>query len=69
MDNSYRMELVKTQDARNAIDALLAHKEVAVETHRRLWLLHQVEGEISGPGGGTREDQRATGQRGHDLQG
>jgi peroxiredoxin len=29
MDNSYRMELVKTQDARNAIDALLAHKEVA----------------------------------------
>ena len=32
MDNSYRIELVKTQDARNAIDALLAHKEVAV-TH------------------------------------
>jgi peroxiredoxin len=32
MDNSYRMELVKTQDARNAIDALLAHKEIAV-TH------------------------------------
>jgi len=31
MDNSYRMELVKTQDARNAIDALLAHKEVAVK--------------------------------------
>src|SRR5271165_3260947 len=30
MDNSYRTELVKTQDARNAIDALLAHKEVAV---------------------------------------
>jgi peroxiredoxin len=32
MDNSYRTELVKTQDARNAIDALLAHKEVTV-TH------------------------------------
>jgi peroxiredoxin len=32
MDNSYRIELVKTQDARNAIDALLAHKEVPV-TH------------------------------------
>jgi peroxiredoxin len=32
MDNSYRTELVKTQDARNAIEALLAHKEVAV-TH------------------------------------
>ncbi len=32
MDNSYRIELVKTQDARNAIDALLAHKEVAA-TH------------------------------------
>ncbi len=31
MDNSYRMELVKTQDARNAIDALLDHKEVAVK--------------------------------------
>jgi peroxiredoxin len=32
VDNSYRMELVKTQDARNAIDALLADKLVAV-TH------------------------------------
>jgi peroxiredoxin len=32
MDNSYRTELVKNQDARNAIEALLAHKEVAV-TH------------------------------------
>jgi peroxiredoxin len=31
MDNSYRTELVKTQDARNAIDALLAHKDVAVK--------------------------------------
>jgi peroxiredoxin len=31
IDNSYRMELVKTQDARNAMDALLAHKEVAVK--------------------------------------
>jgi peroxiredoxin len=31
IDNSYRSELVKTQDARNAIDALLAHKEVAVK--------------------------------------
>src|SRR6202789_4724534 len=29
MDNSYRTELVKTQDTRNAIDALLAHKDVA----------------------------------------
>ena len=32
MDNSYRMELVKSHDARDAIDALLNHKEVAV-TH------------------------------------
>jgi peroxiredoxin len=32
MDNSYRIELVKTQDARNAIDALLADKDVPV-TH------------------------------------
>jgi peroxiredoxin len=30
MDNSYRMEMVKTQDARNAIDAVLAGREVAV---------------------------------------
>src|SRR6202167_2732455 len=32
IDDSYRTELVKTQDARNAIDALLAHREVSV-TH------------------------------------
>lgn len=32
IDNSYRTELVKTQEARSAIEALLAHKEVAV-TH------------------------------------
>jgi peroxiredoxin len=31
IDNSYRTEMVKTQDARNAIDTLLAHKEVAVK--------------------------------------
>jgi peroxiredoxin len=31
IDDSYRTELVKTHDARNAIDALLAHKEVAVK--------------------------------------
>ena len=30
VDNSYRVEMVKTQDARNAIDALLAGKPVAV---------------------------------------
>jgi peroxiredoxin len=32
MDNSFRKEMVKTQDARNAIDALLANREVPV-TH------------------------------------
>jgi peroxiredoxin len=32
IDDSYRIELVKTKDARNAIDALLAHREVPV-TH------------------------------------
>jgi peroxiredoxin len=32
VDNSYRRELVKTQDARNAIDALLANQDVPV-TH------------------------------------
>ena len=31
IDNSQRESLVKTQDARNAIDALLADKPVAVE--------------------------------------
>ncbi len=31
MDNSYRTELVKTTEARDAIDALLAHREVAVK--------------------------------------
>jgi peroxiredoxin len=31
MDNSYRQEQVKTQDARNAIDALLANREVPVK--------------------------------------
>jgi peroxiredoxin len=31
IDNSYRTELVKTQDARNVIDALLVHKDVAVK--------------------------------------
>jgi len=31
MDNSYRKEMVNTQDARNAIDAILANREVAVK--------------------------------------
>jgi len=31
LDNSYRQELVKTQDARNAIEALLAGREVPVK--------------------------------------
>src|SRR5216683_1694005 len=31
IDNSYRTELVRSQDARSAIDALLAHKDVAVK--------------------------------------
>jgi thiol-disulfide isomerase/thioredoxin len=31
MDNSYRAEWVKTHEARDAIDALLAHREVAVK--------------------------------------
>jgi peroxiredoxin len=31
IDNSYRTEAVKSQDARSAIDALLAHKDVAVK--------------------------------------
>ena len=32
IDNNYRTELVKSHDARDAIDALLAHKQIAV-TH------------------------------------
>jgi peroxiredoxin len=31
IDNSYRKEMVNTQDARNAVDALLANREVAVK--------------------------------------
>lgn len=31
MDNSYRKEMVKSQDARNAIDALLANRDVPVK--------------------------------------
>jgi thiol-disulfide isomerase/thioredoxin len=31
MDDSYRTEMVKTHEARDAIDALLAHREVAVK--------------------------------------
>ena len=31
MDNSYRKEMVNTQDARNAVDALLANREVSVK--------------------------------------
>lgn len=31
MDNSYRVELVKTHEVRDAIDALLAHREVTVK--------------------------------------
>src|SRR5580693_589715 len=31
MDNSYRKEMVNTQDARNAIDALLASGEIAIK--------------------------------------
>src|SRR5208283_2440072 len=33
MDNSYRIEMVKTREARDAVDAILAHREVAV-THK-----------------------------------
>src|SRR6202008_525520 len=31
MDNSYRKEMVNTQDARNAVDALLANRDAAVK--------------------------------------
>jgi thiol-disulfide isomerase/thioredoxin len=31
VDNSYRLELVKTHEVRDAIDALLAHREVVVK--------------------------------------
>src|SRR5258708_14566148 len=31
IDNSYRKEMVNTQDARNAVDALLANREVPVK--------------------------------------
>jgi len=36
VDNSYRTEMVNTRDARDAIDALLAHRDVTV-THTRVF--------------------------------
>ena len=45
MDNSYRIEMVKTQDARNAIDALLANKPVPVTHTGRLRMLDKMGGE------------------------
>ena len=60
MDNSYRTELVKTQDARNAIDALLANQDVAGETHRRVRLLHQMERKGSVATGSASQDRIAT---------
>ena len=56
IDNSYRIEMVKTHDAQNAIDALLANKEVPVDAHRSLWMLNQVEGRYLLPNEETRED-------------
>ncbi|MGD0579326.1 MAG: redoxin domain-containing protein [Bryobacteraceae bacterium] len=44
IDNSYRAELVKTEDLRNVFDAVLAGKPVARSPHGRLRLLDQVEG-------------------------
>ena len=43
LDNSYRVEMVKTQDARNAIDAAAGRQAGGSHAHRRFRLLHQVE--------------------------
>ena len=48
MDDNYRVERVKSQDARAAIDAVLAGREVA-DPYGRIRLLHQVEGERRPP--------------------
>jgi len=42
---SYRIEPVKTQDARNTSDAILAHQEVAVKRTGFFWVLDEVAGE------------------------
>ncbi len=47
MDNSYRAELVKTHEARDAIDALLAASRCSRKTHRCFRMLDKVEREAS----------------------
>ena len=64
MDNSYRIEMVKTQDARNAIDALLANKPVPV-THTGVFGCSTKwhEKECASRSGGAKAE-RTAGQRG-----
>ena len=60
MDNSYRAELVKTHEARDAIDALLAHREVAVNAYRRFRLFDEVERKTGRTSGDAPENRIAT---------
>ena len=63
-DNSYRVELVKTQDARNAVDALLAGKPVPVARNGRFRLFHQVERKKRGSLSRSEEDRSRAGAAG-----
>ena len=56
VDNSQRESLVKTQDARNAIDELLADKPVAGRAYRRVRLLHKMDLEAGEPSSGDEEN-------------
>ena len=56
MDNSYRVEQVKSREARDAIDALLAHREPGGAAHGRVRVLDEVEREAGSAGRSAAED-------------
>ncbi len=58
MDNNYRKELVKTQDARNAIDAVLGWPRCGRETYRRVRVLDEVAGKVGAADRGITQNRR-----------
>ena len=65
MDNSYRIELVNTQDARNAVDALLAHREVTVKHTGVFGCSTKWQGEVRFQRGGASKDRGTASETGH----
>ena len=61
VDNSYRSELVTTHEVRDAIDALLAHRDVAVMHTGVFGCSTKVEEETCCSGRGASQDRVATG--------